>query len=67
MLDREIFGTWITSEVEFRSDGTNVIVYQLFNDIPGVSFERCSIEGDLLTVQIIVDGIARSYTLEYVS
>ena len=66
-LDREITGTWITSEVEFRSDGTNVIVYQLFNDIPGVSFERCSIEGDILTVQIIVDGIARSFTLEYVS
>ncbi len=67
MLDREIFGTWITSEIEVRSDGTKVIVYQLFNDIPGVSFERCSIEGDILTVQIIVDGIARSYTLEYVS
>jgi len=67
MLDREITGSWITSAVEVWSDGTNVITYELMCDVPGASVELCSIEGELLTVQIIVDGIARSYTLEYVS
>lgn len=66
-LDREISGTWITSAVEVRMDGTNVVIYELMCDVPGVSVELCSIEGDLLTVQITVDGVARSYTLEYVS
>ena len=67
MLDREIYGTWINSAVEFLSDGTNVITYKLMCDVPGASVELCKIEGELLTVQITVDGVARSYTLEYVS